>query len=215
MSKTEEIFLGFDPGGGSHFGVAALVGDQGETAAVSSVSAALMWAKERCGPSSPRAAGVDTLLHWSDGPGGWRPADKKLRSSYPKAANSVISPNGLYGSMAIGGMALAIRLRGQWKDIRLNETHPKLLVHALGGARYTDNNAAGAIAWLAKQSGLDTSRVGSGHELDALLSAWATREGIRGNWGDLAQEEPALIFPAGRVMYLWPMERTAVASFGT
>lgn len=210
MIHTENIFLGFDPGGGDRFGVASLIGDHVETSTVSSVAAAVTWAGDRCGSSIPYAAGVDTLLHWSDGPGGWRPADKVLRAAYPKAANSVISPNGLYGSMAIGGMALAIRLRERWRDILLNETHPKLLVHALGGDRYADADAHAAIAWLADHAGLDTSGVGSGHELDALLSAWATRQGVRAGWSDLLDDDPALILPAGRVSYLWADQLLAV-----
>jgi hypothetical protein len=35
-----------------------------------------------------------------------------------------------------------------------------------------------AIAWLGQQAGLDLLRVKTGHELDAVLSAWATRQGL-------------------------------------
>jgi hypothetical protein len=41
--------------------------------------------------------------------------------------DSIMSPNSLYGAMAIGGMALAFRLRQKWPELELNETHPKVL----------------------------------------------------------------------------------------
>ena len=115
-----------------------------------------------------------------------------------------MSPNGLFGSMSIGGMALAMRLRTQWPDILLNETHPKVLMHALGAKRYTDKAATVAIDWFAAKSGLNMSAVVSGHELDAVLSAWATRKGIHHGWANLLELEPSLILPAGEVTYLWP-----------
>jgi hypothetical protein len=37
-----------------------------------------------------------------------------------------------------GGMALALRLGERWPSILLNETHPKVLIPALGGERYAD-----------------------------------------------------------------------------
>jgi hypothetical protein len=106
--------------------------------------------------------------------------------------------------MAVGGMALALRLRERWPSILLNETHPKVLVSALGGERYADASPEAAMAWFANHAGLDVSRVRGGHQLDALLSAWATREGLAAGWADLVGDDPALLFPAGRVGYLWP-----------
>jgi len=85
------------------------------------------------------------MLHWCDAPGGWRPSDKRLRDAYPAARSSVLSPNGLYGSMGIGGMALALRLREQWPKILLNETHPKVLAFALRHERHTDIDPTAAI----------------------------------------------------------------------
>lgn len=51
---------------------------------------------------------------------------------------------------------------------------------------------------------LDVSGVRGRHQLDALLSSWATREGLAAGWPDLVGDDPALVFPAGRVSYLWP-----------
>jgi hypothetical protein len=174
------------------------------TVTVSTVAEAIDWAVGQCGASAPVAAGVDTLLHWCDGPSGWRPADKWLRTTYPKSAPSVASANSLYGAMAVGGMALALRLRERWPLILLNETHPKVLIPALGGDRYSDAAPEAALVWFADHAGLDVSSVRGGHQLDALLSAWATRQGLAAGWPNLLGDDPALVFPAGRVSYLWP-----------
>ena len=51
--------------------------------------------------ATPAAAGIDTLLYWETGKSGWRSADRLLRQAYPAVEKSVISPNALYGAMAI------------------------------------------------------------------------------------------------------------------
>jgi hypothetical protein len=197
-------FLGFDPGGSHNFGVAILDGITATATTVSSIAAAISWATLECGSKTPIAAGIDTMLHWCDGPGRWRPADIRLRAAYPAARSSIISPNGLYGSMGTGGMGLALRLRERWPDIALNETHPKVLAFGIRHERHKDSDPMAAIAWYAEYSGLDLSKLSNHHELDAMLSAWATREGVAHGWGDLVTDDPTLILPAGRVTYLWP-----------
>jgi hypothetical protein len=199
-----EIFLGFDPGGLRGFGVASLRGTEVNAATVGSVAEAIAWAVRACQQAEPIAAGIDTMLCWSDGPGGWRPADRSLRDAYPAARSSVMSPNGLYGAMAIGGMALAMRLRQRWPGIVLNETHPKLFGYALRRELHRDEDSAAGIAWFAEYSALDLTHVSGGHALDAVLSAWATREGLSRGWPDLVVADPAMIFPVGTVKYLWP-----------
>lgn len=109
--------------------------------------------------------------------------------------------------MAVGGMALALRLRERWPPILLNETHPKVLIPTLGRERYADADPEAALAWFANHAGMDVFGVRSGHQLDALLSAWATREGLAAGWLDHVGDDPALLFPAGRVSYLWPNGR--------
>jgi hypothetical protein len=201
---TSDVFLGFDPGGDRSFGVALLSGADVRSAAVSSVAAAVAWAVQHCGSREPAAAGIDTMLHWCDGPGGWRPADRSLRAAYPKARSSILSPNGLYGSMGVGGMALALRLRQRWPRILLNETHPKVLAYAVRGERHRDDDPSSGIAWFAQHSGLALIGGATGHEFDAVLSAWATREGMSKQWTDLVTDDAALLFPVGTVSYLWP-----------
>lgn len=198
------VFLGFDPGGERSFGVAWLRGTQTNAATVSSVAEAIAWAVSTCDQAEPIAAGIDTMLCWCDGLGGWRPADRSLRDAYPAARSSVISPNGLYGAMGIGGMALAIRLRQRWPGVDLNETHPKLFAYALRGELHRDDNPAAVMAWFARHSELDLTHVSGGHALDAILSAWATREGLAREWTDLVTYDPAMVFPVGKVKYLWP-----------
>lgn len=80
----DDVYPGFDPGGDRGFGVAILRGSDARAATVSAVSQAIDWALKMCGTNEPMAAGIDTMLHWSDGPGGWRPADRKLRFAYPE-----------------------------------------------------------------------------------------------------------------------------------
>jgi hypothetical protein len=212
--NDDQIYLGFDPGGERGFGVALIVGAEVRAATVRTVAEAVVWAVRECSSQIPVAAGVDTLLCWSDGPAGWRPADKVLRAAYRAAQASIISPNYLSGSMSIGGMALALRLRERWRNIVLNETHPKLLVAALGGSRYKDDAAGAAIEWFAKHSGLDMTRARGGHQLDAVSSAWATREGMAKGWDDLVPDDSSLLFPAGRASYLWPELPAARISTG-
>lgn len=201
---TEEVFLGFDPGGGSTFGVAMLSQSAVTAFTVSSVTEAIEWAVAQCRDRRVTAAGIDTLLHWSTAPGGWRPADRYLRASYPNARSSVLSPNGLYGSMAIGGMALAMRLRGCWPNIVLNETHPKVLFSALTGDRYRKAAIASAVESFLAYTKLTVVGTLNEHEFDAAMSAWAARAGLFGDWDDLVEAGADLLFPVGPVKYLWP-----------
>jgi hypothetical protein len=84
----------------------------------------------------------------------------------------------------------------------LNETHSKVMMHALGAERYNDAAPRIAIEWFARHSGLDMTNVETGHELDAALSAWATRRGMADRWGDLVADDRSILFPAGKVSYL-------------
>jgi hypothetical protein len=182
MSTGEEsdIYLGFDPGGDRGFGAAVLRGVEVKVTTVSTVGEAIRWACANCGRNCPKAAGIDTLLHWCGGPGGWRAADKELRAAYSEARSSVLSPNGLYGSMVVGGMALALRLRQRWPEIALNETHPKLLGYALRRVRRTDGDPKAAICWLAQHACLDLAAIVMGHELPSSRRGQPVRVCRRG-----------------------------------
>ncbi|MGO8614702.1 hypothetical protein ACC797_22850 [Rhizobium ruizarguesonis] len=205
------IFLGFDPGGAKGFGCCALRPSSIATATVSTIAQAIAWAITQCGNEWPIAAGIDTLLHWSDGPSGWRHADNFLKSGYPDAISSVMSPNSLFGAMAVGGVGLAIRLRQRWPDLLLTETHPKVLFHALHGSRYSKRDMSLAVDWFMTKSKLSAIEIGNEHEFDAIISAWAAREGVLNNWRDLCQPGcPDMIFPAGPVSYFWPADEVVI-----
>lgn len=206
----EGIYLGFDPGGRCKFGVAIIDGNCVKASTVSTVDEAMKWAVDKCKARArePKAAGVDTLLHWATGGGGWRPCDEQLRAKYPAVANSIMSPNSLHGAMATGGMALALKLRQQWPKLELNETHPKVLLHALGhGYDPKDSESVEtAIRCFLRRGDYAESNIKTEHELDAALSAWATQKGFAKKWVDIVGDGNNLLFPAGEVRYLWREE---------
>jgi hypothetical protein len=198
------IHLGFDPGGDHKFGVALLDGDCVKTSTVSTVDDAMKWAVDACEARKPKAAGIDTLLHWATCKSGMRPCDERLRARYPEVKNSIMPPNSLFGAMAIGGM-VALRLRQEWPGLLLNETHPKVLLHELG-KKYGPKDTATvetAIRWFVSQGHCAGSNIEGEHELDAALSAWATQKGIVESWADIIGDRDNLLFPAGKVQYLW------------
>ena len=97
-----------------------------------------------------------------------------------------------------------MRLRQRWPGAALNEAHPKVLAYALRGELHRDADPVAGIAWFGQHSGLNMTAIRGGHEFDAVLSAWATREGLSRGWTDLVTDDPALLFPMGKVTYLWP-----------
>jgi hypothetical protein len=200
----DAVVLGFDPGGGRSFGAAVLSKSEFAVTTVECVRDALTWAIDCCGAQIPVAAGIDALLHWSDEPSGWRPADRALRMAYPRLRSSVLSPNSLFGPMTIGGIALAFRLRERWPNLVLNETHPKVLSSALAGQHYRPEQAQSAMDWCVDLSRLTGGLLQNAHELDAVISAWATQTGLMQGWPDLVRDDKHLIFPLGKVRFLWP-----------
>jgi hypothetical protein len=202
----DDVYLGFDPGGDRKFGVALLKGGCVKTSTVSTVDEAMKWAVNACGALKPKAAGIDTLLHWATCKSGTRPCDERLRARYPEARNSIMSPNSLFGAMAIGGMALALRLRQEWPEILLNETHPKVFLHAHEKIYdATDSKTIeNTIIWFKSQKSVSEINIVGEHALDAALSAWSTRDGFAEGWADIIGNHEKLLFPAGEVHYLWP-----------
>jgi hypothetical protein len=146
---------------------------------------------------------MDTLMFWETGPSGWRAADTWLRTRYAAIMKSVVAPNSLYGAMAIQGMAMAISLHRRWPDIALNESHPKVLYHALCRKKYRWDPEM--IMWLDRETQCSTAKIANEHEWDALISAWATRKGLLREWtNDLRSLSSNAIEPAGSVTYWWP-----------
>jgi hypothetical protein len=208
------LILGYDPGGKGANGVALLHVPEGGSSPeawvhiCNSVEQALAWVERKMSEGGwfcLDAAGIDTYLSWSTEPSGWRPMDIFLRQNYPRVEKSVFSSNSAYGSMAVQGMAMALRLRQLWPDIRLNETHPKVLYHALSGRMYSFGRVM--TEWLLGQFAPPLSLIiYAQHQWDALLSTVATWKGIRELWTrDLMEgHENCLLCPAGAVTYYWP-----------
>ena len=153
--------------------------------------------------------GVDTLSFWGTGPSGWRPADLWLRHRYPSVQNSVVSPNGLFGSMGLNGMAVLVASRYLHPDLSITETHPKVLFWALTAERYDfANRKAFMVGTLCEWMGA-ALHPDNEHERDAAISAYAALKGLLGEWcHDLHTllEGPGtrLVSPCGVTHYWWP-----------
>ncbi len=204
------IIGGFDPGGnqGGGSGVALIILDPKnglsiKTNTVSSVLQATTWIESNnC--ACIDGFGIDTLLSWSVYEAGWRPMDWYIKHHYPNVQNSVVSPNSLFGSMALQGMSMALSLKKRYSDILLNETHPKAQYYSVTGTPYDyENNKVIMDRWLLDNIG-GTAQINNEHEWDALFSAWATCMGIIGGWVyNLIQPYNNLIMPAGNTYYYW------------
>lgn len=199
------LVLGYDPGGDSGVAVLDCATKTTATTTVASVDDAILWFRDRVGSRTPAAVGIDAILSWATGTSGWRPMDEYLRKTYPAVRNSVISSNSAFGAMGIQGIALAMRLRSLWPRIRVNETHPKVLVYAMRGERY--GFTTDLVQWAETQVGA-SARVGNSDELDALLSAVVTAKALARSWKtrDLMKLAPlgGLLTPVRPVTYRWP-----------
>ncbi len=153
--------------------------------------------------------GVDSLTCWSTGPSGWRPADLWLREQYPEIRNSIISPNGLFGSMGLNGMATLVCVRKVHPDLYITETHPKVLYWHLTRDKYDYTSRKTLMdGWMGTCLGL-TIEPANEHEWDAAISALAVLESLREEWTrDLhaleGSAEDRLVQPCGRTHYFWP-----------
>ena len=129
--------------------------------------------------------GVDAPLWWSSGESGARHVDRWLRGRYPKARNSVMLINSIFGGVLIQGFLFAAELRQRFPDLPVTEAHPKLLMHA---------RKQGFEA-LARDSGLmvgpNLVHESNDDRRDAVVAALAAREGFSGSWThDLADLRP-------------------------
>lgn len=208
---AERLIVGYDPGGNGAHGLAILTVAQAGRPRV--VTATLATAEEvatqveALGPVA--ALGVDTLTCWSTGVSGFRPADRWLRSQYPEVSNSVASPNSLYGSMGLNGMAVVLATREAHPAALVTETHPKVLYWHLARKRYAWNARSQAMAeelcaWLRCEVEASTE-----HEWDAAISAYAALLGMEGAWTRDLHALPIrrgerLVAPAGATHYFWP-----------
>jgi hypothetical protein len=106
--------------------------------------------------------------------------------------------------MAVQGMAMALRLRRLWPEILLNETHPKVLYHALSGQNYVFGDHM--RRWLLNRFEPPVGvTIHNEHEWDALFSAWITWQGMKRVFETdlMTQGDDRLLLPAGNVSYYW------------
>jgi hypothetical protein len=213
---VSETFVGYDPGGNRAHGLAELQVADGKP--ISIISRTLRSAEEVIAGlevlASVSALGVDTLSCWSTGGGGWRPADRWLREQkqYEKVRNSVTTPNGLFGSMSLNGMAVLVESRRKFPNVMITETHPKVLYFALSGKTHDYKSRKSEMdAFLSDKLGIPRSHftIGDEHQWDAALSALAAHAGLRGLWRrDLHELAPVkgerLVRPCGATHYYWP-----------
>ena len=172
------LFLGYDPGGKDKHGVAAArIADGGtfesapETKILRDAQAVCCWVRwvhEHHGPAV--ALGIDTLLAWSLK--GKRACDGTLRRHYPQHRKSVVPQNSLYSSMTINGILVAQCGRGL--DLRIFESHPKLVFHAWLKSHTANTDFARWHGKLREKAKF--------HEADALVAAWCASQGFFGDW---------------------------------
>ena len=102
--------------------------------------------------------------------------------------------------------ALAMLIRRCWPEVRITETHPKMLYYACANcASRWETDREVMLQWLSAK--LDCRcDAATDHEFDALMSAWAAREGFCGAWRDLRKlsTNDSILEPAGPVHYWWP-----------
>jgi hypothetical protein len=124
--------------------------------------------------------------------------------------NSVMTPNGLAGSMGLNGMSVLIATRKRFPNVAIVETHPKVLYWALSRQRhnYSTTTKSEMDRMLAEAHAVTLSTANE-HEWDAALSALAAVRGVLGVWRrDLHALPPlpeeTLVRPCGHSTYFWP-----------
>lgn len=204
--------IGYDPGGNNAHGCTALTIVSGKCSRItvttlSDAEHVLRWIN---GFNDLIGIGVDTLACWSTGSSGWREADLWLKQTYADVQQSVVSPNGLYGSMGLNGMAVLVELRKRFTIITICETHPKVLYRALSGNKYDYQTSSDVMdAALSDWTELTISTKND-HEWDSAVSALAAYKGLSGHWAhdlftiDQKSSESRLVFPCGSAHYWWP-----------
>jgi uncharacterized protein DUF429 len=205
------LYLGYDPGGGGTHGVAAIDDQRAICDTLSTAEEAINWFSEQCHGAEPNALGVDTLTLWSTGPGGWRPADRALRAFYPDVCASITAPNSLYGAMPINGIAVTLALANAFTNLRITETHPKVLYYALTRSPYDFRaERVQMVDHLFNHVAVDRCAVADDHAWDALASAFAARQWNKGIWWHDLHRLPCnqgeRLIPAHRseAHYAWP-----------
>lgn len=211
MKRLNGTIAGFDPGGNGSNGFALLQLRDGKPASVSVETLPNSEAVvNKIRANNVLGLGVDTLSCWCTGRSGWRPADLWLRDRYPAVRSSVMSPNGLSGSMGINGMSVLIETASSSDRISLSETHPKVLYYALTQRKYDYRESQAEMdGFLSNVLGGINIGASNDHEWDAVISAYALLMGMTGVWkNDLHELQPEddsrIVDPCGKTFYYWP-----------
>jgi Protein of unknown function (DUF429) len=226
---TTAFVIGYDPGGNDAHGVAVLqVREKNarwnpislEVKSMHSLRDAVTWLSEACRHGRVVSVGIDTLTEWNSGAGGWRPADLWLRKAYPTVAKSVVSPNAIYGSMAVNGAAFLALLAPRFLSdgTMVTEAHPKVCLFALTGKKQVwARDQSAMVAWLIKELGVDapTSTFGRKDDcFDAGIALLAALRGLNGDWNLDLHAEPndatdGRVRFFGQTHYWWPPATSA------
>lgn len=204
--------VGYDPGGNGDHGLAQATVRDGS---IVSVCTETLGTLEDVVASVLRietllGLGIDTLTCWGGGSSGLRLADRWLRQRYRTEWKRVVSPNSLRGAMSVNGMGLLIAVRGEFPDVYITETHPKVLWYALRKQPYDFTDAYASVmneclsSWLA----VDVAPRNE-HEWDSAISILAVVRGLQGQWQHDLHALPTrpgelLVQPCGRTAYVWP-----------
>jgi hypothetical protein len=211
MNNISGTIFGYDPGGKAANGLAVLrVADSRPKSLAARTLPDSESVINEILSEDVIGLGADTLSCWATGTGGWRPADLWLRKRYPAVIHSVMPPNMLSGSMVLNGMAVLIEAAKHFPNIKLCETHPKVLYYALSHNKHNyKGSRAEMVDFLSRALDGLSVRTSNEHEWDAAISAYATLKGITGVWqNDLHELEPEknfrIISPCGKTSYFWP-----------
>ena len=202
MRVGDNVWIGADPGGDGNFGLAILKSDDSAyTRCVDCADEAVQVVIQHA-QSIPAGVGVDAPLWWSSGRSSGRQADQWLRTKYSFPGGQVQAANSLRGAALVQGAMFVHRMREHFPGVGVTETHPKAVWKALqmksGGAFIKHFSVKAEIR--GKQE----------HEIDAIISAVAAREGFEGRWlNDLGRtrypsEQDPLSFWLAPIHYFWP-----------
>ena len=196
------VWFGADPGGIDSFGVALIDIDGSiDRGVVTCADEAIAWLSENLRSRPLRGTGIDAPLWWSSARSSDRLADQRIRKHYGISGGTVQAGNSLSGAALIQGALTVSLLRRQLPDLPVTEAHPKALLRG--------PFSRGIPTDLPEEFGPVRDRMIE-HERDAVISAFAAREGFEGRWKiDLTDvrrdsEQDPKSYWLGPICYFWP-----------
>ncbi len=198
MNGDGAIWIGVDPGGEGHFGIAILKDSEVlGTSCVDCADGAIGFVLEHTN-RMPAGIGIDAPLWWSSGRSGDRNADQWLRKRYRLSGGEVQAANSLRGAALVQGVMFVQLIREAFPRVSITENHPKALLKSLQGWEVFSNHFNIAAA------------TSNPHIQDAVIAAIAAREGFGGNWTHdlsdtrLPSEQNPKNYWLAPIYYYWP-----------